>query len=428
MKIIFAQAFALATLAAACAADLPALQPAAKVPIDTPAASPARASVDPTARSSETPMPTELPKGHDYFELRDGFANCAATFREQKRGRVVFMGGSITTMAWRERTMQWLRAKFPDTTFEFINAGIPSLGSVPHAFRLERDVLSRGPVDLFFFEAAVNDTENLPTDPLLGCEGVIRHLRNASPMTDIAQLHFVELPHIEDYRRGKIPAAVEAHEQVAAHYGCASLNLSREVTDRIDAGQLSWEKDFRDLHPSSFGQKLYAKGIARMLEAGFAAADTSPNHAPKPHLLPQEKLDHRSYDRGRLVPVSAARDLNGFAVNPKCEGSRAGFTGVPALEGTAPGSSFALDFHGTAVGLFINSGKDTGILEFSVDDAGFQKVDTYTRWSGDLFLPWAIVLCNDLKPGAHTLHLRLTAEKNPASQGTSLRIVYFLAN
>ena len=59
--------------------------------------------------------------------------------------------------------------KFPDTKFEFINAGIGSMGSVPHAFRLERDVLAKGPVDLLFVEAAVNDSSNTRSIPISCC-------------------------------------------------------------------------------------------------------------------------------------------------------------------------------------------------------------------------------------------------------------------
>jgi sialidase-1 len=91
--------------------------------------------------------------------------------------------------------------KFPDTKFEFINAGIGSMGSVPHAFRLERDVLAKGPVDLLFVDAAVNDSSNILQHPdlmLRGMEGVVRHMRTASPLTDIIQLHFVMPPHMDD--------------------------------------------------------------------------------------------------------------------------------------------------------------------------------------------------------------------------------------
>lgn len=50
------------------------------------------------ATSSATPKydPGKLPKGHDYFELRDGLANCQRKFALEKTGRVIFLGGFIT--------------------------------------------------------------------------------------------------------------------------------------------------------------------------------------------------------------------------------------------------------------------------------------------------------------------------------------------
>jgi hypothetical protein len=52
--------------------------------------------------------PNVLPKGHDYFELRDGLANSRRTFEHTHAGRVVFLGGSITAGgAWRQHT--WFR-------------------------------------------------------------------------------------------------------------------------------------------------------------------------------------------------------------------------------------------------------------------------------------------------------------------------------
>ena len=82
--------------------------------------------------------PETLPKGHEYFDLRDGLGNCHLKFEREKTGRIAFLGGSITAMnGWRDHTIRYFEERFPDTKFEFISAGIGSLGSVPHAFRLE---------------------------------------------------------------------------------------------------------------------------------------------------------------------------------------------------------------------------------------------------------------------------------------------------
>ena len=154
-----------------------------------------------------------------------------------------FLGDSVTAGgAWRQHTCDYLTRKFPDTKFEFINAGIGSLGSVPHAFRLERDVLSKSPGDLLFVEAAVNNSSNIGDQPdqmLRGMEGLVRHMRMVSPFTNIVQLHFVMPPLMDDYHAGRVPLSIAQHERVAIAYGNLSLHLSREVTDRIDAGEFT---------------------------------------------------------------------------------------------------------------------------------------------------------------------------------------------
>lgn len=376
--------------------------------------------------------PNVLPKGHDYFELRDGLANSRRTFEHTHAGRVVFLGGSITAGgAWRQHTCDYLTNKFPGTKFEFINAGIGSLGSVPHAFRLERDVLSHGPVDLLFLEAAVNDTSNTadPAHMLRGIEGVVRHVRTVSPRTDIVQLHFVMPEHMADYNGGKVPASIAQHEKVAVAYGNPSLNLSREVTDRINAGEFSWDQDFKNLHPSPFGHQLYAHSVARLLNAAFAPPLAT---AEKPHLLPPP-VDPKSYSRGRFGDIRDARNIRGFTIEESWrpadkKGTRAGFVDVAALVGTEPGAEFEFGFEGTGCGLFITAGPDAGRLEVSVDGAPYRSIETYTRWSSSLHLPWAVILDDHLPPGRHVAKVRIARDQNPKANGTALRVFHLLLN
>jgi hypothetical protein len=89
--------------------------------------------------------------------VRGGLANSARVFTQTKTGRVALLGGSITeNPGWRDSICAYLERPFPETRFEFIAAGIASTGSTPGAFRLVRDVLSKGKVDLLFEEAEVN--------------------------------------------------------------------------------------------------------------------------------------------------------------------------------------------------------------------------------------------------------------------------------
>jgi hypothetical protein len=107
----------------------------------------------PVTTRAQTPLQPES------FITRNGnLDNTLYHIKADKKATVAFVGGSITNMeGWRELVCKYLAAAYPATAFNFINAGIPSLGSLPHAFRLEQDVLSKGKIDLLFVEAAVND-------------------------------------------------------------------------------------------------------------------------------------------------------------------------------------------------------------------------------------------------------------------------------
>jgi sialidase-1 len=374
-----------------------------------------------------------LPSHDGYFELRNGLANSRAKFEREKFGRVVFLGGSITqSSGWRDLVMDYLRVKFPDTKFEFIGAGIGSLGSVPHAFRLERDVLSKGPVDLLFVEAAVNDTSNTSEYPermLRGMEGLVRHARSVNPFTDIVQMHFVMPEHIADYNEERVPVSIAMHEAVAQFYGNPSLNLSKEVTDRIKAGEFTWEDDFRDLHPSPFGHELYARSIQHMLKSAWSG----PVVDPAPYTMPATHLDAASYDRGRFGNLEDARLIKGFRFvrqwTPEIPAkTRPGFVDVPALIATQPGAEFEFEFNGTVAGLLVGSGPDSGMLEVSCDGSPFTQIDTFTKWSRELYLPWVVILAENLQPGRHVVRVRLAKEHNPKSKGTALYVFQLLLN
>jgi pimeloyl-ACP methyl ester carboxylesterase len=368
-----------------------------------------------------------LPPGAaDYFTLRDGLDNCRAKFEREKTGRVAFLGGSITfNPGWRDAVMRYLQQRFPATKFDFIAAGIPSLGSVPHAFRLETDVLARGPVDLLFVEAAVNDHNydgqtNAAALALRGMEGIVRHVRRVAPLTDIVELHFVHDQHLQAWAAHTAPYTIAAHERVAEHYGCPSLNLSREVSERIAAGQFTWAGDFRDLHPSPYGQQLYANSITRLLDAAWLG----PARAPQPHPQPPP-LDPASYDYGRFDDIKAARLIRGFALDPRwhpadAKPTRAGYVYVPALVAATPGAEFEFTFTGTAAGLMITSGPDAGTIAVRIEDRPERTMSTVTPWSQSLHLPWALMLDDGLPPGPHTVRIRLLTG--------ALRVFHLLEN
>ncbi|MFK7769166.1 MAG: GDSL-type esterase/lipase family protein, partial [Mariniblastus sp.] len=304
-----------------------------------------------------------LPSGDDYFTIRGDLHDCFEKFKTEKTGRVVFLGGSITTMkGWRDHTADYLRQKFPETKFEFIDAGISSTGSTPAAFRLTRDVLSKGDVDLLFEEAAVNDLHNgrSKTEMIRGMEGILRQAKTANPKMGVVVMHFIDPKHLADYRNSKTPVVIEQHEKVAAHYQISTINLAKEVTDRIVANQFDWRNDFKNCHPSPMGHRLYVSTIRRFL-------DTMAQQAPsKAGYVTPAPLDGFSYDKAKMVPLDTAKELGGFQVINDCDprmdqvggNVRPGFHNVSMLIGSKPGVSFSRKFTGRAIGIFTTAGPD----------------------------------------------------------------------
>ena len=376
------------------------------------------------------------PFGYNYHALRRGLPNALKAFQSGTKARVAFLGGSITQMkGWRDLVCEDLRARFPQTEFDFVAAGIGSLGSTPGAFRLERDVLSHGPVDLLVAESAVNDSTNGHTDleQVRAVEGIVRHTLAANPLADVLLLYFVDPDKMAEVRKGQRPAVIRNHEKVAAHYGLPSLDLAEEVTERIAAGEFTWEGDFKGLHPSPFGHEIYRKAVGRLLDAALALdKDPHPGQEAGPRSIPAP-LDKANYANGRLVSPSSAKFESGWTFLSEWKpadkaGTRAGFVGVPILEGSTPGAVARLDFEGSAAGLFVVSGPDTGQLEYRVDGGGWQVRELFTQWSSGLHLPWAVVLAAGLAEGSHTLEWRLAESHDPRSKGTVVRIAHFLVN
>jgi len=400
------------------------------------------AALPPVAFCSAAPLAVQqgesiVPR-QDYFELRGGLTRARHVFERTGRGRVAFLGGSIThNPGWRDQVCAYLRERFPNTSFDFIAAGIPSTGSTPGAFRLERDVFAGGPVDLLFEEAAVNDSSNgrSSTEQVRAMEGIVRRASTLNPRVDVILMHFVDPDKMRVYGEGSVPPVIRNHERVATHYDIPSLNLALEVTERIARGEFTWKDDFRNLHPSPFGQDLYASSIRRTLEAAWPQAVEIVEGAeePPPRALP-EPLDPFCYDRGRLLPPTAVTSRGEFRLverwsNDVGGGTRPGFVDVPMLVGERPGDSFELEFRGSAVGLFIAAGPDAGVIEFRIDGGPWRERDLFTRWSARLHLPRLHVFDAELDDDAtHKLEVRITATHNEKSTGHACRVVNFAIN
>ena len=375
----------------------------------------------------------EVCRGAEYIVLREGLANSGLRFSEDKEGRVAFLGGSITwaSNGWREMTCRRLAKRFPQTRFDFVNAGISSTDSTLGSFRLGDDVFDRGQVDLLFVEFAVNDHHNSRADVqrIRGMEGIIRQARTRNPRIDIVMLHFVEPDKMDQINRGQTPPEIASHERVAAHYKITSIDLARQVTHDIEAGRYTWD-DFGGLHPAEFGHRVYADTIERLFDTAWKNPLGEGTERKSRPLA--DSIDPLNYQRGRYVDLDRTVVVDGWQYvdswNARDAATRPRFRDVPMLVATEPGAILKLYFKGTAVGILVVAGPDVGILEFRINGGPYRAVDQFTQWSDRLHIPWAYILEADLAQGEHELTLRTTSKKNADSRGYSARIVKFLVN
>ena len=370
----------------------------------------------------------------DFHQLRKGLPNCKISFTLSKQSRVAFLGGSITyNHGWRDSVSAYLTKRFTETTFDFVTAGISSFGSVPNAFRLERDVISKGKIDLLFVESAVNDQTNGTSseEQIMAMEGIVRQVRKTNPAVEVVFMHFVDPEKIAQYNKSEVPEVIVNHEKIASYYQSPSINLAKEVTERINNKEFTWENDFKNLHPSPFGQGVYAKSIIALLEKAFAG-HTDADDKIISHLLP-ERLNQFSYESGQFLDASTAKIDKNWSIIEKWNpndgtGTRSDFVDVPMLSSNKIGSKLHLKFKGNVIGVAVAAGQDAGIIEYRVDGKNWKKYDLFTQWSKSLHLPWFCTLENTLTDGEHTLEMKISAEKNIQSIGNACRIRYFYVN
>lgn len=368
-----------------------------------------------------------------YLNIRGSLGNSFLRFEKERKGCVAFLGGSITEMSgWRKMVQRQLKQRFPFTEFKFIDVGIGSTGTTPHAFRLDNDVLSKGPVDLLFVEGAVNDDTNKfnERDQIRGMEGIVRHVWNVNPNTDIIMLHFVYAPFLPIYKEGKTPGVIVNHDRVADYYGIPSIDCAKEIAARIENGEFTW-KDFGGTHPKPFGHKFYAADIRTMWDKMWNEKGTD---KPKAHKIPSRQMDEYSYTAGRFMPLESAKIEKGWEIRDTWKpdtavNTRRGFVNVPMLYSNTPGASFSFGFKGKAVGLFMACGPKSGIIEYSIDGKPYKQLDTFTSWSRRAYLPWLWVLEAELETNVtHRVNIRLTDRKNRKSNGTECVIRNIVIN
>ncbi|MFC4809781.1 SGNH/GDSL hydrolase family protein [Paenibacillus sp. GCM10023250] len=247
----------------------------------------------------------------EHSKLREGLPRFAAKLLRGRPAAVAYLGGSITEGAgasvtdetsWRALNGRFLRERFGDTAWTFINAGVGGTTSTFGAHRLRAHVLDRGPVDLLFVEFSVNDGDDRD-ESIRGMEGIVRQCRRLSPETELVFVYTAADKNLTD----GVPFNIAIHEEVAAHYGIPSVSFAGGVRDRIRAGETAWEELAPDrVHPNDEGHALYASYANAFLERAVTAAAEAAEAGERGHDLAPAEIPSAAVGPADGQPASGA--------------------------------------------------------------------------------------------------------------------------
>ena len=374
--------------------------------------------------------------GEKNFITRSDFKNSRIQFERNKTGHVAFLGGSITEMnGYRPIMMEYLQERFPQSEFKFTAAGISSTCSDTGAFRLHRDILSQGPLDMLFVEFAVNDDQDgiyNYNDAIRGMEGIIAQARRHNPNVDIIMTFFVNQNILQKAQKGEMNPSTTAHSKVAEHYQVSVNNLAQELADLINEEKVTWQR-FGGVHPKKYGNQMAASMIQKALEKQWSQP-LAQDAKITPHAK-QDLLDPKSYAKGRFLPYEDVQIDGNWQKGPpnwKQENKgnvRTRFQNSPMIYTKKAGAKLSIKFTGTAIGAYMLSGPDAGIIKCTIDGKQTKIIDTLHKHSGFNY-PMTLMFFNELEEGEHTLELETLENKAGRIKpgGSAFRALHFTAN
>ncbi len=202
------------------------------------------------------------------------FGKLLARAEQGERLKVGFLGGSITQgslastpqRCYAYLVYSWLKERFADAQWEYINAGIGATTSQFGAARVESDLLRHEP-DLVFLEYSVNDTNNEFFQETF--EGVVRKILTAeSASTHVSPALFM----FNNVQYNDGVNAEEVHNEIGRAYDLPIVTMKASIYGEIAAGRLKAERITPDnLHPNDEGHKMVADVICNLLEKIFHA-------------------------------------------------------------------------------------------------------------------------------------------------------------
>lgn len=354
--------------------------------------------------------------------------NTIYRLRTEKKLRIGYFGGSITEGAgatswdhtsWRGLFNKHMRETYPDVAFTEIMAAIGGTGTDFGLCRCGHDLLSGKP-DLVFIEFATNDSGFSAEEQMAYYENCLRQILSYDDTVDVVCV-FTRTKAIQEtlLTTGSFSSRA-IQETLAHHYGLPTVDIGAHLSLAVTLAGGDWLKYTTDtVHPNDDGYIICADV---MKEAMTKLLSGETPHALTHREMPRQ-LSHETLVNGRMVELT------------ECEEALSYFTFIDKpfkrrfphyYKANGIGSSIDFEFEGTGFGIYWLMDNNSGCVSVTLDGQETKTISAWDAYCKSYSRAGYVFPFKDLGNKRHTVHIRVTGEKDPESMGSDIAIYAFL--
>ena len=334
--------------------------------------------------------------GADYYQVRGGIPNSQYFFKVNRVGNqyLFFIGDSVlagtglkdANLRYSRQMVQGFAKYFPEASIHETRHMQPG-GSWFGLFRCSRGQAVFGEVicsgHLAILDFAAGDRHADIDEVKLALEGLVRQIIHYRATHSRILVYTLTPEMLEAYRAGKTPEYIQVSEQIADHYGIASLNLAKYAADKILAGQITFEEFSADgINPTDAGARIYAEAVAAFVDDLMTAFPVP--QQPRRYTLP-DPLFPETDDNGRIVAYEDPQVKQAGNWKPGQPSPIQPFRHL--LVSDSMGATLRLKFKGSEIGLLDVVDGDTATYEYSVDGSDVKRLAPPADCSGPAMRP-----------------------------------------
>ncbi len=192
---------------------------------------------------------------------------------------VLGFGGSITAgagliyssedLSYGRRVTNWLKQKYPQSNFKYVNAGLSGTNLTYSVFRVKEDVLKYKP-DLVILDYSVNTRGDTDVKNLYS--SVVSQINSANEDTAMINIHFTETefeeqPDVIVSSSNKDTVSNQEITEAVVNFDLPSISYYSLIWDKLARGIITKKDIFQDyVHPTENGHLIAANLITNLLE------------------------------------------------------------------------------------------------------------------------------------------------------------------